>query len=354
MSTSNRARSTSRRANLRGIATKIVQVIICSIATSVLASAQEFTTPLLSDSPGRTSGTSGVPCFEPGCKWCLDGWRCDVCEDGFALTPAGQCIPCSQIPLCDRCKWSNDSGLLCTSCAKGHGPSAKAACLPCRDDGCRICTTADSPGSCTKCYEGFVLDPDSGKCKPCESGCIDCTFRDWDHPSWCNECEPGKGHNPGRDDCSACPGTNCLTCDLTKNAETCTSCRKGYGFAADNPATCVKCSDSQCETCGHTPVGKEICTTCNEPYRPDRDGKCVRCGNEQCLKCGQPDGPRVCLTCKDGSYPGSPNGDCISCGIGCQRCSQFPDAFDFGKCRGCLGGFMLENGKCVSLISTDP
>jgi len=113
---------------------------------------------------GLQGGTECKECQAYHCEACDDapGGKCDLCEEGFGLTPEGTCEACASD--CKRCTRAG----LCAECKAGfalNGPRCLACadqCLNCDKEGPRHCNEGQcAPGWATKRLDGWMV------CVPC-------------------------------------------------------------------------------------------------------------------------------------------------------------------------------------------
>merc|ERR1719217_1878374 len=94
-----------------------------------------------------------MKCQADHCEACDDvnPSRCDVCEEGFGITPEGTCDACAAD--CKTC--SRLAGHSCAECKDGFALDG-SSCLACADQ-CLRCDI-EGPGRCNKdqCSPGWV------------------------------------------------------------------------------------------------------------------------------------------------------------------------------------------------------
>eukprot|EP00439_Symbiodinium_sp_Y106_P043095 s4310_g5.t1 len=108
---------------------------------------------------GLQGGTDCSKCQVEGCDVCdLSLGRCDVCHEGFGLTPDRSCEACAT--ACKRCTGAGVSPG-CAECVPGFGLDA-GQCLACADQ-CERCAVR-GPGFCDEdsCSVGWVVRNVSG------------------------------------------------------------------------------------------------------------------------------------------------------------------------------------------------
>ena len=111
--------------------------------------------------------------FEPliyNCSTCSsDQSRCEVCDDGYRLNEAGQCVKCEGDNACcygndgvfENCAECNDAERRCDSCIVGAYNSTNG-CVKCGEHECctRLGITKPGSGNCSKCND----DDTCGEC----------------------------------------------------------------------------------------------------------------------------------------------------------------------------------------------
>ncbi|KAG2087851.1 growth factor receptor domain-containing protein [Suillus cothurnatus] len=262
----------------------------CSPACSGMASA-----PLLGRGQCQ-SGFTGSSCescssgfFGPECKACPSGctsWRC--------LVPVVSNLPSS------------------CNCINGEcGSNGQCTCLA-------GWTSASNGTQCAACAAGFFLDT-NGNCEICQLGCQQCA----DGTGDCITCASGFTQDGNdRTKCDAIPQT-------TSNGTACPDGSYGAGSA------CAVCSP--------------LCTTCTGP----NSNNCVICGSGTYKFNGS------CVTTSTGGVCSGSNmiannnkHECDTCGPKCTTCqiSNFNVAStaNQAQCTGCLPGFVLSQGQCVT------
>lgn len=112
---------------------------------------------------GLQGGTQCTKCQVDSCDQCDSQWgRCNVCHEGFGLTPDKSCEACTN--ACRRC--TGDGLDSCAECIPGFGLEV-GRCLACADQ-CEDCRST-GPGQCDagKCSEGWVDQNVSGMGSVC-------------------------------------------------------------------------------------------------------------------------------------------------------------------------------------------
>ncbi|KAJ7199206.1 TNFR/NGFR cysteine-rich region family protein [Mycena pura] len=250
------------------------------------------------------SGFTGESCescapgfFGPNCAACPSD--CAKCDDG--LTGSGHCLVTAAANATASC-----------NCVNGV----------CGSDGSCTCTTgfttAANGTACSQCAPGFFLTS-AGDCKICEIGCTECA----DGAGLCTTCKTGFTVDANdRTKCIPPPS-------ISSSGTTCPP-----GSFADG-ANCTSCSSS--------------CATCTASTAND----CIECARGTFLlngTCVSADANGVC----EGSSLIADNVklECDGCGAKCTSCKipNFNAASTVNQlqCTGCVPGFFLSNGTCVS------
>ncbi|KZP13781.1 growth factor receptor domain-containing protein [Athelia psychrophila] len=255
--------------------------------------------------PTGFNGTSCETCstgfFGPTCQTCPSG--CTTCDDG--ISGSGRCLsaPVSNPPASCNC--------LNGQC----GSNGQCTCLP--------GWTAGSNGTaCAQCATGFFLDS-AGNCEVCGLGCASCAATTGD----CVTCSTGFTQDTS-------DLTKCDAAAQTKSDGT--ACPAG---SFSSSGTCTACS-AECQTCtGATSNECVVCATGKLSF----NGTCV-----------STDSNGIC----SGSNLIANNNkkECDTCGPKCTTC-QIPNftvasTIDQAQCTGCLSGFVLSGGKCISSCPT--
>ncbi|KAK2713282.1 hypothetical protein QYM36_009226 [Artemia franciscana] len=367
---------------------------------------------------GTCNGPSALDCLwcGPNLKRLIDSGRCtDICPDGYfeengeCHMCAMQCVNCSSShgEFCDTC--GNGlilhDGICSATCPKGWFEAENYTCEACHES-CETCKK-DEPDHCITCPpesylmnqrclltcpSGFTPHSALGECRPCPTGCIDCSYVEDDDSDangvklvqlvmvckecvngWrldssmacetdaTNECEEeefgvGSECGPCHPACARCYGPEpdqCLSChkDLAWHEGSCVKQEEalfsGYFLLSHLTMTFAKES-------GSTDTKLEKCP-----------GNCVECTSlERCTVCADglylEDGQ--CLSvCSDGNY--NDRGLCIPCPDGCSSCSgPMPD--DCLACKEaysrfgsscfpqCPSGFFNSSGLCLRCHGT--
>ncbi|KAG2356532.1 insulin-like growth factor binding protein [Suillus spraguei] len=238
--------------------------------------------------PSGFTGSSCEACssgfFGPECQACPSG--CTSCDDGIPGT--GRCL----VPVVSNLPSS-------CNCINGKcGANGQCACLS-------GWTSASNGTQCAACAAGFFLAT-NGNCEICQLGCQQCA----DGTGDCITCASGFTQDGNdRTMCDAIPQT-------TSNSTTCPTGSYGAG------SSCAICSP--------------LCTTCTGPNSNDY----VICGSGTYKFNGS------CVTTSSGGH------ECDTCGPKCTTCqiSNFNVAstVNQAQCTGCLPGFVLSQGQCVT------
>ncbi|KAG1835502.1 growth factor receptor domain-containing protein [Suillus variegatus] len=251
-----------------------------------------------------SSGFTGSSCescssgfFGPECQACPSG--CTSCDDGISGT--GRCL----VPVVSNLPSS-------CNCINGEcGANGQCTCIG-------GWTSASNGTQCAACAAGFFLDT-SGNCEICQLGCQQCA----DGTGDCISCASGFTQDGNdRTKCDALPQT-------TSNGTVCPDGSYGAG------STCAVCSP--------------LCTTCTGP----NSNNCVICGPSTYKFNGS------CVTTNTGGVCSGSNliannvkHECDACGPKCTTCqiSNFNAASTVSQaqCTGCLPGFVLSQGECVT------
>ncbi|KAG2355257.1 hypothetical protein BDR07DRAFT_1613759 [Suillus spraguei] len=251
--------------------------------------------------PSGFTGSSCEACssgfFGPECQACPSG--CTSCDDGISGT--GRCL----VPVVSNLPSS-------CNCINGEcGANGQCTCLS-------GWTSASNGTQCAACAAGFFLAT-NGNCEICQLGCQQCA----DGTGDCITCASGFTQDGNdRTMCDAIPQT-------TSNSTTCPTGSYGAG------SSCAICSP--------------LCTTCTGPNSND----CVICGSGTYKFNGS------CVTTSSGGVCSGSNmianndkHECDTCGPKCTTCqiSNFNVAstVNQAQCTGCLPGFVLSQGQCVT------
>ncbi|KAG1736888.1 insulin-like growth factor binding protein [Suillus paluster] len=226
--------------------------------------------------------------FGPTCQPCPSG--CTSCDGGISGT--GRCL----VPVVNNLPSS-------CNCINGQcGSNGQCTCIT-------GWTSASNGTQCSACASGFFLDT-NGNCEICQLGCQQCADSSGD----CITCK--SGFTQDANDRTKCDATSQTT-------STGTICPDGSYSAG---SSCAACSP--------------LCQTCNGPT----SNNCVICGsgtysfNGSCVASN--------LIANNNKH------ECDTCGPKCTTCqiSNFNVAstIDQAQCTGCLPGFFLSQGKCVT------
>lgn len=251
--------------------------------------------------PSGFTGSSCEACssgfFGPTCQACPSG--CTSCDDGISGT--GRCL----VPVVSNLPSS-------CNCINGQcGANGQCTCVS-------GWTSASNGTQCAACAAGFFLNT-NGNCEICQLGCQQCA----DGTGDCITCKSGFTQDGNdRTKCDTIPQT-------TSNGTACPDGSYGAG------STCAICSP--------------LCTTCTGPNSND----CIICGSATYKFNGS------CVTtstggvCSGSSLIANNNKhECDTCGPKCTTC-QIPNfnvasTVNQAQCTGCLPGFVLSQGKCVT------
>jgi len=200
-------------------------------------------------------------CTKCRSEFFLNGHQCESkCPDGKTSIENGTCVDCAQ-PNCKSCTANINSCIECKSpfnlndekcvdvCPNGKYPS-NGKCLPCKE-GCSECNLE---GQCDKCKSGyyylngecfkscpagFYPNCKTDQCEKCDESCDGCHGNGAENCSVCakgyflngeacmkpEKCSPGTYANTDDFSCAPCKVLYCKECS---DANTCTSCNKGF------------------------------------------------------------------------------------------------------------------------------
>ncbi len=188
---------------------------------------------------------SCLPCLSP-CVTCTSATNCTSCLPGYALSPAGVCIPCP--PTCTSCATNGNGGLICTSCAPGY-ILVNGACVRC-PTAISFCSRVVNC-ACQQCAPGYYL-ADPVTCLPCPANltnCLQCL-----NATYCLACRAPYLLDTISRKCK-CPQAKCSQC--MSNYQYCLKCKDGYYYGPDHQ--CKPCY-STCGICNE--YGQDKCMTC--------------------------------------------------------------------------------------------
>lgn len=277
-------------------------------------------TNIESASCSPTCAGSGI-CTSSGTCQCSAGFTgssCESCASGF-FGPKCQACPSG----CSSCDDGISGSGRCLQPTVANAPST-CNCLNgvCGSNGQCTCnagfTTAANGTACAKCSPGFFLTS-TGDCQVCQLGCTQCA----DGTGACTTCKTGFSQD-------ASDKTKCNPPQSITSAGT--ICPDG-SFANGN--ACSACSSS-CQTC--TAGTSNDCILCSAGHYTFQGG-CVAANTNG-----------VCA----GTNLIADNNkrECDSCGAKCTSCiiANFSVASTVNQkqCTGCIPGFFLSNGTCVS------
>ena len=285
----------------------------------------------------------GSQCMDcpTGCKRCVDGSTCYVCDAsaGYVLKDDYSCMQCdtqngkfinykNNPPTCGSCEdncLECENEQKCTKCNKNLGfylssedcfscpinnrkfiPLSGDACISCNDAHCLECSSADT---CTKCDASLnhyvnigscALCPvtngkflDTGKtpptCESCETNCLECS-----DVSTCTKCNPATNHYLSSGDCLLCPTTQGKFLNQANSPPTCDSC----------PPHCLQCSHSS--TCS-------LCDLSSHFYLSSPSSLCLFCDPSASKYIQSSSTPHSCHSCL-------PNCKSCSDGVTCTEC----------------------------------
>ncbi|KAJ7199204.1 insulin-like growth factor binding protein [Mycena pura] len=260
-------------------------------------------------------------CTAAGTCACTSGFTGELCESCAPGFFGPNCTACpSDCPKCDD--GVTGSGHCLVTAAANTPASCNCVNGVCGSDGSCTCTTgfttAANGTACSQCAPGFFLTS-AGDCKICAIACTECAHS----TGLCMTCKTGFTVD-------AADHTQCIPPPrITSSGTTCPP-----GSFADG-ANCNSCSSS--------------CATCTGGTSND----CFECATGTFLlngKCVSADANGVC----EGSSLIADNVklECDGCGAKCTSC-KIPN-FNNGsnvdelQCTGCVPGFFLSNGTCVS------
>ncbi len=271
---------------------------------------------------------------------------CDLCGDGYTVTPEHLCVPCSQNcekcllgrpDICTECKLGYHMNLVTQTCEQTCGVGFflnTSICEPCHPpcsscsllaENCTACSqkevlVADAQGmqTCMKPPSNHYSDASAGLWTNCSSQCLSCEIRD----TFCTRCSGLMLPNITTGFCQADCGTGffeedgaCKACDPI-----CETCSK-------KASNCTKCSGTN-----YISVYNETCGACNEGYYNDGsfchlcDPVCLACSGEATNCTKYPGGE-----CAIGKYM-TTSGFCEACSSNCSECEV-----SASKCTGCTG-----------------
>ncbi|KAF8228601.1 hypothetical protein L208DRAFT_1453265 [Tricholoma matsutake] len=273
------------------------------------------------------SSACSPPCAGSGV--CSASGVC-TCPTGFTGSSCESCAKGFFGPTCQPCP----SG--CTSCDEGisgsgrclvpvvTGAPATCNCLngQCGSNGQCTCnagwTTAANGTACAKCSPGFFLTS-TGDCQVCQLGCTQCA----DESGTCIACKTG--FTQDANDKTKCNAVQSVT-------STGTVCPDG---SFSNGTTCTPCSPT--------------CKTCTAGTSND----CIICAAGQYMFNGHCVAANTNGVCAGSNLIADNNkNECDTCGAKCTSCSipgfNVASTVNQLQCTGCLPGFVLSQGKCVS------
>lgn len=250
------------------------------------------------------SGFTGASCeacssgfFGPTCQACPSG--CTSCDDG--ISGSGRCL----VPVVSNLPSS-------CNCINGEcGANGQCTCIG-------GWTSASNGTQCAACASGYFLDT-NGNCEICQLGCQECANGTGD----CITCQQGFTQD----------GNDRTKCDtIPRTSSTGAVCPDGsYGAGT----FCAVCSP--------------LCTTCVGP----NSNQCIICGSGTYMFNGSCVTTNVEGVCSGSNLIANNNKhECDTCGPKCTAC-QIPNfnvasTLDQAQCTGCLPGFVLSQGKCVT------
>lgn len=271
-----------------------------------------------------SNGTCFV-CMVPNCFICNETNLkvCFTCSSGYTLSSNG-CIP--QL----GCLYTDINGT-CTTCNNLYALSNSGACLPCQVvQGCSACNVQNLT-ICTQCQPGFFLS--NGTCSPCPPLCISC------NATACFNYSSSVLIIGGE----VVIGTCLPPCQCTQgDPYLCTSCELGYYLIN---GTCMPCvSSSWCSACNSSNPSQ--CLSC-----PLYGGLVTINGTSVCQYCGQYclicNGVSNCTNCTVGyQLIGGACQQNIGCSQYCYICSSSGD-----NCLQCYPGFVPAGSSCVPGVS---
>lgn len=204
----------------------------------------------------------------------------------------------------------------------------------CSQNLCRspICETCDQANvaDCLLCKQDFILSKLSKKNGYCYLDCKNYQLSSMESNTCSEQLK--------------CPDANCRSCSQLDPHE-CFVCSSNYFIKKkNNKGSCFKCSlgIANCEECSWI----TYCTKCRLNYLIEiysEGTRCKRCSEliTNCIKC---DGAKNCTECQPG-YKLTDN-KCIKCPLNCLSCENEVSCLP----NGCLGGYYIDNGKCLSCI----
>ncbi|EDR28406.1 protein serine/threonine kinase, putative [Entamoeba dispar SAW760] len=305
-------------------------------------------------------------CNIKGCSDCSIDGVCTMCEKGYWLDNRF-CSKCDTIANCVECHNDNSGCLYC----KEDYYVSNGLCVSCSSgvtDHCKSCLQKGNTITCTSCQEGYYLQ---------ESKCLQCNTLD----SLCLTCSPSEPrclsckstHFPMGKQCLLC-STRLVHCLECSSLEECTACESGYYLSNGE---CFPCSVMKgCQLCS----SGNVCTTCDEIYRPLKkgdnvicsfdggvehcniftiDGICTACSYpytldtslnvcldclstiENCGECSP--ASKQCISCVSNLYYLNKDKMCELCSVSMPHCKTCEET-----CLSCLSGYYLSLGQCQS------
>lgn len=265
-----------------------------------------------------TAASSCAPCDAGYAALPSNATHCQPCEPGFQSEyESSACRPCEPgyhaphqaSPSCTPCPVNTISpspaSTACQSCPETFfaPEQASSTCEVC-PAGYFILDPADSDPQCLRCLAGYVSQPASYACTPCQAGSAALP----DFPAECQPCPAGHVAPNASSSCTPCPAgyaakpditpATCLQCQAgtisTGRANTaCTPCLPGY-VSAPGTSSCTPCAPG---TYSDPAVSKRTCAACPSGSYSLR-------------------ATTACIPCDPGTYPPSPVGPCVPCAPG--------------------------------------
>lgn len=147
----------------------------------------------------------------------------------------------------------------------------------------------------------------------------------------CYQCKSGYALSQDYKSCVQFSG-----CEYTVYGDNtkCATCSDGYALS-DDKKECIKF-----DNCYRLVTGdNKKCDQCFDHYHPNKDGKCER----TLCSVYEYSNKDVCGTCFDGYYLNKDK-NCVEITI--ENCLRV-DSNDNTKCTYCVGGYAVDNGKCI-------
>ena len=191
-----------------------------------------------------------VECYDDNCQSCgesNDANICNVCKEGYTLSPEGQCVDCDDKDhtVCKSC--SLDSATretTCSNCAEGYRLLDTGKCDRCFNT--KNCAKCNSDDVCSQCEDGFVLN--GNECNPCLGKMSHCTTCSSDNT--CERCDYEVAELGLSGKCDTCRTDR----NWVKKNPTDISCTCDHFVNSNNGNKCETCQDLMpgCDECQYT------------------------------------------------------------------------------------------------------